>query len=53
MKDRKPAKQRKASEGKIIRLEDLAPRQVINGGVRKRLFGQESTPRIRRKPGGE
>lgn len=53
MKDRKPAKVRKEPLGKIVRLEDLVPRQEVSGGGRKRLFGQEAAPRIRRKPGGE
>lgn len=25
----------------VVRLEDLAPREEVKGGARKRLFGQE------------
>jgi hypothetical protein len=53
MKDKKPAGSRREPQGKIVRLEDLLPRHEVKGGGRKRLFGQEPAPRLRRKPGGD
>jgi hypothetical protein len=35
-----PKREGKRSDS-VVRLEDLAPREEVKGGARKRLFGQE------------
>lgn len=54
MTERKPRKTRspRTKDGEIVRLEDLAPPENVRGGVRKRLFGEETPRRPPRKPGG-
>lgn len=53
MNQPKPPKRTPQQDDDVVRLEDLAPREDVKGGARKRLFGQEvpeRSPRGRPQP---